>query len=81
MEQRCQGTLRIWVEPFTVLRVPKLFNLRTDPLERADITSNTYYDWYHVQGLHDHGGAGNRRPVPGDVQGIPAASEGGIVHA
>ncbi len=42
MEQRCQGTLRIWVEPFTTLRVPKLFNLRTDPFEYADITSNTY---------------------------------------
>jgi hypothetical protein len=28
-----------------VLRVPKLFNLRTDPFERADVTSNTYYDW------------------------------------
>jgi hypothetical protein len=25
--------------------VPKIFNLRTDPYERADITSNTYYDW------------------------------------
>jgi len=45
MEQRCEGTLRIWAEPFTILRVPKLFNLRTDPYERADITSNTYYDW------------------------------------
>jgi arylsulfatase len=46
MEQRCQGTLLIWGEPFTVLRIPKLFNLRTDPFERADITSNTYWDWY-----------------------------------
>jgi arylsulfatase len=45
MEQRAAGTLRIWAEPFTPLRVPKLFNLRTDPFERADITSNTYYDW------------------------------------
>jgi arylsulfatase len=45
MEQRCPGTLRVWAEPFTVLRFPKLFNLRTDPYERADITSNTYYDW------------------------------------
>jgi arylsulfatase A-like enzyme len=45
MEQRCQGTLRIWAEPFTPLRVPKLFNLRTDPFEYADITSNTYYEW------------------------------------
>ncbi len=45
LEQRVQGTLRIWAEPFTSLRVPKIFNLRTDPYERADITSNTYYDW------------------------------------
>ena len=45
MEQRVQGTLQIWAEPFVTLRVPKLFNLRTDPFERADVTSNTYYDW------------------------------------
>ncbi len=45
MEQRAPGTLRIWAEPFTSLRVPKMFNLRADPYERADITSNTYYDW------------------------------------
>jgi arylsulfatase len=46
MEQRAPGTLRVWAEPFTALRLPKLFNLRTDPYERADITSNTYYDWF-----------------------------------
>jgi arylsulfatase A-like enzyme len=46
MEQRCEGTLRIWAEPFVPLRIPKLFNLRTDPFERADITSNTYYEWF-----------------------------------
>jgi len=45
MEQRVQGTLQIWAEPFMVLRLPKLFDLRADPYERADITSNTYYDW------------------------------------
>ena len=45
MEQRAPGTLRVWAEPFVSLRVPKIFNLRTDPYERADITSNTYYDW------------------------------------
>lgn len=49
-EQRAQGTLRIWAEPFTSLRVPKLFNLRADPYERADITSNTYYDWLMSDG-------------------------------
>ncbi len=45
LEQRAAGTLLIWANPFTNLRVPKMFNLRTDPYERADITSNTYYDW------------------------------------
>jgi len=45
MEQRVPGTLRVWAEPFTPLRLPKLFDLRADPYERADITSNTYYDW------------------------------------
>jgi len=44
-EQRVPGTLQIWAEPFTNLRLPKIFNLRTDPYERADTTSNTYYDW------------------------------------
>jgi arylsulfatase len=49
LEQRAEGTLRIWAEPFTRLRLPKIFNLRTDPYEFADSTSNTYYDWvlYH----------------------------------
>jgi arylsulfatase len=46
MEQRATGTMRIWAEPFVPLRLPQLFNLRTDPYERADITSNTYYDWF-----------------------------------
>jgi arylsulfatase A-like enzyme len=45
LEQRAVGTLQVWAEPYTQLRVPKMFNLRTDPYERADITSNTYYDW------------------------------------
>ena len=45
MEQRCVGTLQVWAEPFVALRIPKIFNLRTDPFERADITSNTYWDW------------------------------------
>jgi arylsulfatase len=46
MEQRVPGTLLVWFEPFVALRVPKIFNLRTDPFERADVTSNTYWDWF-----------------------------------
>jgi len=45
MEQRVTGTLKIWQEPFVVLRTPYIFNLRMDPYERAQITSNTFYDW------------------------------------
>ncbi len=35
----------LWAEPFTTLRLQKIFNLMQDPFERADITSNTYWDW------------------------------------
>lgn len=45
LEQRQQGTLQIWAEPFTPMRLPKIFDLRADPYEQADITSNTYWDW------------------------------------
>jgi arylsulfatase len=45
MEQKAESTLRAWVEPWTPLRVPLIFNLRRDPYERAYSTSNTYYDW------------------------------------
>jgi arylsulfatase A-like enzyme len=45
VETRVEGTLQLWMEPPVVLRMPKLFNLRTDPYERADQTSNTYFDW------------------------------------
>jgi arylsulfatase A-like enzyme len=45
-EQRAPGTLQVWAEPFTPLRLPKLYDLHADPYERADVTSNTYYDWF-----------------------------------
>lgn len=44
-EQRAPGNLNIWQDPFICLRVPKIFNLRMDPYERADITSDQYNDW------------------------------------
>ena len=43
--QAAQGTLRVWQQEFEHERVPYFYNLRTDPFERATITSNTYYDW------------------------------------
>ncbi len=49
-KRRANGLLAIWAEPLTRLRIPKIYNLRTDPYERADITSNTYWDWYLSKG-------------------------------
>ena len=43
--------MQLWAEPFVALRLPKLFNLRTDPFERADVTSNTYWDWLMDSGI------------------------------
>jgi arylsulfatase len=45
LEQRAKQ-LMCWLEPPVKLRAPKLFNLRRDPFERADHSSNTYWDWY-----------------------------------
>ncbi|UAN03640.1 arylsulfatase [Achromobacter mucicolens] len=44
-EQQAPGGFAVWKDPFVCLRVPKLFNLRMDPYERADVVSNQYYDW------------------------------------
>jgi arylsulfatase len=44
-EQRAPGGWAVWQDPFTTLRVPKMFNLRMDPYERADIVSDQFNDW------------------------------------
>jgi arylsulfatase len=46
MVQDQAGTLEIWQRDFRGLRMPYIYNLRTDPYEFARITSNTYWDWY-----------------------------------
>jgi arylsulfatase len=45
MEQRAEG-LRVWSEPLVQLRVPALFNLRSDPFERAQHESGDYVRWF-----------------------------------
>jgi arylsulfatase len=53
-EQRAPGQMQVWAEPFTKLRLQKTFNLMQDPFERADITSNTFWDWQlnHVGSIY-----------------------------
>lgn len=45
-QQRVEGTMQIWAEPFVKTRLPYIYNLRTDPYEHASVTSNSYWDWY-----------------------------------
>jgi arylsulfatase len=53
MEQRAKG-MQLWAEPFVELRVPKIFNLRRDPFERADENANVYWDWWfdHIPAMY-----------------------------
>jgi arylsulfatase len=44
MEQRAHG-YEVWEEPLVTLRFPKLFNLRSDPFERADHEGIDYPRW------------------------------------
>lgn len=43
-EQRAKGW-DVWRDPFVVLRMPKVFNLRSDPFERADQEASDYDHW------------------------------------
>ena len=80
MEQRMPGTMRVWAEPFTRLRMPKLFNLRTDPYEFADITSNSYYEWFLYNAYFIYAAQAGRGEVRRDLQGVPAGAEAEHLH-
>ena len=59
-EQRAQR-FDVWRDPFVDLRIPKIFNLRRDPFERADTDSNSYNVWW------DHKIAGQAMPAVAKV--------------
>jgi arylsulfatase len=44
-EQRQPGQLDVWANPFTCLRLPRMFNLRMDPYEHAQISGYGYDAW------------------------------------
>jgi arylsulfatase A-like enzyme len=45
MEQQAHG-LEVWMQPLVPLRAPKLFNLRSDPFERAEQEAGDYDRWF-----------------------------------
>ncbi len=77
MEQRGHG-LAVWEEPLVAKRVPDIYNLRSDPFERASEDASLFYGkWKADRAFLLVPGAGDRRGVPQDVQGLPAAAAAG----
>jgi arylsulfatase A-like enzyme len=49
-EQRNKG-LAVWREPFSKMRLPKLFNVRSDPFEQAEDSTLFYDKWFADRGF------------------------------
>jgi arylsulfatase len=77
-EQRATG-LEVWREPLVQLRIPKMFDLRSDPFEAGE-ESSKYADWFIEHVPFQLRCAGGRPRVARELQGIPAAPEGGELH-
>ena len=75
MEQRAHG-LDVWQEPFVPLRVPKIYNLRTDPFERADVDAIVFYEkWMADRAFVLVPAQVIVAEFLQDVRGVPAAAE------
>ena len=62
----------VWRDPFVILRIPKVFNLRRDPFERADTDSNSYNVWWdHKIAAVGMMGMGTVRQFVGSLQQFP----------
>jgi len=51
LEQKAEG-LKVWQEPFTPLRAPKLTNLRMDPFERAEEENAMGYQRWYMERMY-----------------------------
>ena len=72
-EQRSKG-IGVWREPFSTMRVPKLYNLRSDPFEAGD--DAILYDQWTVDHVFYPGThTGTRGQMAGDFQGLSAPSQ------
>ena len=62
MEQRSQGTLELWAEPFTRAARPEALQPPHRSVRAGRHHVEHLLGLVHEQGLHDPGGAGDRRP-------------------
>ena len=76
LEQRGHG-FDVWQEPFVALRLPKLFNLRSDPFERADHEGMGYPRWRIDRAFLIAPAGAYVGPVAAELPRVPAAPEAG----
>ena len=76
MEQRMQGTLRHLGGAVRAAARPEALQPAHRPLRARRHHLEHLLRLVHRPRLHRAGGDGDRDPVPGDVQGVPAAAEG-----
>ena len=57
LKQEAEG-LRVWQQPFTVLRAPSLANLRMDPFERAEHENAMGYQRWYMERMYAMAPAG-----------------------
>ena len=75
-EQRSEG-LAVWQDPFTPLRFPKLFNLRSDPFETADQIGMGYSPVASRPRVPARAGAGVHRQVHRTFKEFPPSQKVG----
>ncbi len=74
-EQRQTG-LEVWREPLVTLRIPRMYDLRSDPFERGD-ESFKYNDWFVEHVPYQYAAQAVVHEWLETLQGIPAAPEAG----
>ena len=77
-EQRSTG-LDVWREPLSVMRIPKMFDLRADPFERGE-ESFKYNDWFVEHTPYQYLAQAVGQRVAAKLQGVPASPEAGKLH-
>ena len=76
MEQPAHG-LEVWMQPLVPLRAPKLFNVRSDPFERAEQEVRRLREMVHRAPVRPGPGTGDRRAAPAIIPRVPTAAEAG----
>ena len=74
LEQKAHG-LDVWAQPMVQLRLPMLFNLRSDPFERAQHEAGDYVRWFIEHAFVLVPAQAIVGAASGELPAVPAAPE------